>query len=152
MSYIRCLSNPEGMYVFGTTCGSGSSVEIYAGHHLKPPFVSHEDVATLGIIVPGWMFYRACQRWHDGYDDVRITHKAKVLRVYEEFIFVANGVLVPDDYRGFRQDSRESRFVIRVEYDSRWVRLWDVTWEYIVRNVIDDHPKRKPARKPRSRK
>jgi len=60
MSYIRCLSNPEGLYVWS----DGKFANIT--HHVKPPHSSGKD-----FTIPQKVFERVLKRWVDYYEPAK---------------------------------------------------------------------------------
>lgn len=128
MSYIRCLSNPESLYVFDTQTRSGkSATEIL--HCIDPPLAS---AGRQPILVPTRAFREVCRAWANGARDV--TRRG--LRVREVHVFADTGRRVPQR-RSVRQmfdDAARSRYVVRLTYGRHWFCMWPVTWAYIVGN------------------
>ena len=136
MSYIRCLSNPEGLYIYLSTEG-----HIDIAHCLKPPFRSKEKNPTFPgmMVIPPKIFFEACHRWDHGPDQWVGPVKVGDLLVEERHIYEDDGTKVPSDWRPFRKGRKErpTSYRILFKYKSQYIMLWRVTWHYVVANVVD---------------
>lgn len=135
MSYIRSLSNPEGLYIFGS-----NGIHIY--HGLKPPLCSEK---SWPIVIPESDFYRVCHAWDHGPDQWKGPAYSRDFSAREELIFVNTGKRVPDDVASMRRSMKDlfkgkkrplERFVIRLQYKKKYIMIWRVTWHYVVENVV----------------
>lgn len=134
MSYIRCLSNPEGLYIFVSDYG------INISHNLNPPFSSEpsrRDFIT-DIIVPEKVFFEGCHRWDHG-PNVEGTVKVGGLLIQERQIYEKTGKKVQENrsIRSIYKDKAKRRMVIFFKYKAQFIMLWRVTWQYVVGNVLD---------------
>jgi len=134
MSYIRCLSNPESLYVYASV--ENRKQFMILCHRIKPPMASFSKVPFDDfhrVKVPFGDFRRACIEWDklDGYCDI----KCGKLRVREILVFEETGRIVGKD-RGL-YETRETRFVVRVQHGRQWFNLWRTTWEYLVNRVVE---------------
>lgn len=133
MSFIRCLSNPEGLYVWSDVDGT---VHIHYGGRKrpKPPLSKGDDMC-----VPYRDFMRACQKWDGWEDDVRVNG----FRIKEEHVYLKTGKPVPNMDRWKKVSAycdhmkkNPAEFLIRVSYKGNFVYLWRVTWQYVVSNAV----------------
>lgn len=149
MSFIRCLSNPEGLYVWSDVDGT---VHIHYGGRKKPkpPLSKGDDMR-----VPYRTFMRVCKKWDGWEDDVRVNG----FRVKEEHVFLKTGKPVPSDlYANVtayakHMDKHPAEYLIRVSYKGNFVYLWRVTWQYVVSNAvrrIELRKKRRSGKRARS--
>lgn len=165
MSYIRCLSNPEGLYIIGTYCnfGKGRSrpgIQAWIGHDFKLTNLNETECGSM--IVPMAAFLGVVKRCDGGYTDV--THRgfsAKEVHVFED-----DGSDLPADWdclKDVRENlegrpTRKTRYGIRLSYGDKWMVLWRTTWAYVVHNAesdVDDpkawwrekQPRRKKSKK-----
>jgi len=139
MSYIRCLSNPEGLYMFGTSDDKGKSwIEVW--HGLRKP-LSSADGASLEhrhFTIPEKEFLEVCHLWDHGPQAWRGPAVSGKLEVKEMDIFVKTGKRVSKDWdpiSNLKDRKRETRYVIRLQYGKHYIMLWRVTWQYVVANV-----------------
>lgn len=135
MSYIRCLSNPEGLYIWGGSDG------INIDHCLKKPFASGRS-----ILIPEKHFHQVCHEWDHGEHQWHGPCRSGQLTVAEQNVFMDTGDLVPASKAWLRQEmhrlthgkkTRKTRYVIRLQYGKRYIMMWRVTWQYIVANVVN---------------
>ena len=147
MSYIRPASNPEGLYIIGTSDLRGRG----AVNIMTPDC----DGTGLSLMMPPSVFHGLLLRWKEACycgEDVKyrgarlhqITRKELGLKEYKS----------PKDWFKYKLDQRTLQW--RLTYD-RWKRdqyvdAWLVTWMYIARDVEDrvkaDHkPRRRQARR-----
>lgn len=140
MSYIRCLSNPEALYIWGDADGFANIC-----HNVKPPLSSPwpKDGNTPLFQVPIKAFEKAALRWYgSGKDDVTIDG----FRVQMVSVFVKTGMRVPKNL-DILTDRRRHELLVRISYKRHFVHLWDVTWAYVVRSVEAHQPFHKPRKK-----
>ncbi len=128
MSFIRCLSNPEGLYIYADCRGrlniSWCSVD--------PPLSSRHRGE---MRIPRHVFYKVVKQW-----DQRGDHAYfRGFSVEEQFIYTATGDPVhgTENLKRYLKDKRKREFKIKLSYKNDFVFLWYVTWEYVVRNLID---------------
>lgn len=138
MSYIRCLSNPERLYVWS----NGKYVNIT--HSVKRPNSSGRH-----FTIPHGIFEGTCKRWaNDNEPAVCRGAKAEELhidrttgRVIPEWKPCTRGCK-PDGKNTWTPclrclkksmgDAKRGEFVIRLSYKKDFVNMWRVTWEYII--------------------
>lgn len=146
MSYIRCLSNPEGLYIW-----SGTDNLVHIIHNVPKPHSSGLD----GFTVPWRVFENGTKNWKKAYEPDQFQYRG--MRIDELHVFEKTGKIVPDlspcnrgcvkeDKNSFRPCVRcfnkyyvnalKSRYIIRLSYKNHFVHLWRVTWAYVVENVI----------------
>ena len=125
MSYIRCLSNPEGLYIYGT------HKDLICIHHNVPaPLSSGLNDGQGFFTIPELHFTKAIKYWKQG----RKYCKGGFL-VEEEHIYLDTGMMVPErTIENMIAEKRPTSYRIRLQYRSDFVYLWRVTWEYVVRN------------------
>lgn len=168
MSYIRCLSNPEGLYIWGQSDGA-----VVITHSVQPPLSSkwprrriYRAVgkgpknrmvptrkfydATPAIKVPIRVFHHVCRKWTASFED-RVSYRG--LTVEEVHVYLDTGKPVPnqtllqsvwDMDRG-----RRDAFLIRLSYKGQFFHMWRVTWEYVTGQNADrwtPKPRRKRGR------
>ena len=135
MSYIRCLSNPEGLYVYA----SDNGVNIH--HCLRPPFSSKDTKGKLErtIVVPEKLFFDACHRWDHGPTQWTGPVSLKDLIIKEEHVFEDDGTVVPSEWNPFSKSQKHRKTCYRIifKYKSQYIMLWRVTWDYVVKNAVD---------------
>ncbi len=135
MSYIRCLSNPEALYVHS----DGRRVTI--DHNVKPPHSSGKN-----FTIPSAVFRAGIKKYmkfEDGF-----SHRG--MKVEEVHVDKRTGMLIPDlkpcpkctdvTKNGFApcrpclrshwRDAKHGWFAIRLSYGKHFVNLWRVTWAY----------------------
>lgn len=126
MSFIRCTSNPERLYVWS---GDEGVTINWAGRGApKPPFAKGEE-----IVVPWKTFYKAAVQWDDFQES-----NYRGFRVKEMHLFWDTGKLVPGSYDILTaKPRRETDFLYRISYKDKFVFVWKVTWAYVVHQVIE---------------
>lgn len=133
MSFIRCWTNPEGLYVWDDINGY-----VAIAHTLNKPFCSFNDTKFVEdqIQVPRREFYGVCKQWDNSSYK---TAKYKDFSAEEVEIFDDNGEIVPEDYDYLNPThGRKTSYRIKVQYKKEFVYLWRVTWEYVVKNAVKD--------------
>jgi hypothetical protein len=152
MSYIRCLSNPEGMYIYGGADG------VWISHNVKPPLASKEadDGCSPHFVVPSRDFDRLGLKWAKdwAYDEHVRSGKLAAQQVH---VYLDTGKPVEKNWanRFFRKGpKRPSAFLIKLSYGRHFVMMWRVTWHYIVQNIVGTTGgiKRKRAKAKKGRK
>lgn len=143
MSFIRCLSNPEGLYMWG----SGRLVTV--SHEVKKP---HSSGGHFNIPEPA---FRGCVRKHlAGHDPASY----RGVRVEEVHVDKRTGEPIPDwrpcgrgckkakgggfipcrrCSRSHRRDVARGWFAVRLSYGGHFVNLWTVTWAYAARRAAE---------------
>jgi hypothetical protein len=102
VSYIRCLSNPEGLYIWdiwGEKSGRVAITTITDGGHLIK-------------YMPRHVFHNLMRRWRDG-------------KYHDESIRYRGGSLVLDP------DSKYGKWDLFYKGWDRPVKCWEVTWMYV---------------------
>jgi hypothetical protein len=139
VSYIRCLSNPEALYIWG-------DVEGFANicHNVKPPLARPSEDGNPSLFkIPTKTFEAVALKWAREFEeDVEIDG----FRVREVTVFTATGRIVPAKFDVLR-DRRKTEWLIKLSYKRHFVHLWRVTWEAVVRSVEDHQPVRKKRAK-----
>lgn len=142
MSYIRCLSNPEGLYAFGCKSDNIPSrciVQLCVRHDYKFTNLVDSELLT----VPIGVFFGAVIRSARASENVR--HRGFVAK--EVHVFTDTGEPVTADWDAHEdwskaeaegREPRDSRYAIRIEYKGKWMLLWRVTWRYLVENALPD--------------
>lgn len=132
MSIIRCLSNPEELYVYHDCSG--------------PIVISCKAVLDRWgnpemIEVPAKSFYRACQKWRDGIFDMYdegVSHRGIIVR--EVPVYSKSRRIVPKAalQGGIlkRAGMAEYNYQIMFQYKKYRIFMWRVTWAYIVNNAV----------------
>jgi len=133
MSYIRCLSNPEGLYIYGNTKGQITISHNIPSPRAKPGYVKGEFPPE--IVLPQHIFHYVCQRWNNGNESI----KYRGCKVKEEYIEWKNGKKISNNITAEELLTRNVRreYLIKFEYKGKWFYMWRVTWKYIVRNVCN---------------
>jgi len=135
MAYIRCLSNPEGMYIYGGADG------VWINHNVLPPLASKEvdDGCSPHFVVPSRDFDRVGLKWDKEWDLDGPVRSGK-FAAREVHVYLDTGKPIEKDWdkRFFRKGykRRPSAFLIRLSYGRHFVMLWRVTWEYIVQSIV----------------
>jgi len=137
MSYIRCLSNPEGLYIWAQSDG-----RTCITHNVRAPLSSVEKPKGLvNIIVPTTAFDRACILWDEGNEPA----SCRGVRVEEVHVLTKTGKPVPENFFDFgigsgklaaRMKKNPVELLIKLSYKKEFVFMWRVTWEYIVRHAV----------------
>ena len=132
MSYIRCLSNPESLYIWGDTADNSGFANIC--HRVKPPLSSKwpKNGNSPLIMVPLKAFEEATRKWRGSYDGSAV--EVDGFKVETVNVFTATGKRVPKK-NDFLKDRRRREWLVRLSYKGQFVHLWDVTWSYVVNNV-----------------
>jgi hypothetical protein len=145
MSYIRCLSNPEGLYVWHDVDGT---VHLHYGGRKKPKSPLSKGTE---MRVPYRTFVRAVERWEASGEDRTSVHGFEIEELH---VYLKTGKRVPDfksneDAIRYLKDARKnpSEYKIRVSYGGSFIHLWSVTWQYVVNNVMEREMKRHRARR-----
>lgn len=137
MSYIRCLSNPEALYVWS----DGKKTHIT--HNVKSPHSSGRD-----FTIPHKAFERVLKLWAQYHEPSRCGG----VIAQELHIDKKTGKIIPrwkpckrgckpqgrnawiPCKRCWKRDvkgSRRGEFLIRLSYKNDFVNLWRVTWDYM---------------------
>ncbi len=129
MSYIRCLSNPEGLYIWD----DGDVVTF--SHGVKPPLSSGikevGDVARFTI--PSEIFIKVHARCKQGFWDEPV--EVDGMSVRQEYIYLDTASKIPSQtITEMCEDKKARGYRIRVQYKEHFVYLWPVTWAYVVKS------------------
>jgi len=130
MSYIRCLSNPEGLYVYG----DGKDVNFH--WCVKPPFASPG-----GMKIPHDIFTKAGQKWADQYCSERVSVRGFVIE--EVHVYEKNAKKVGEMSRQwvkqYLKDKRPTRSGWKLSYRGKFIILWPVTMHYMMDRFVNEH-------------
>ena len=131
MSYIRSGSNPEGLYIIGTSM---------RGHNYAEVMLPNGGEI---IWIPAAVFHEVCRRWEHANDDDDVRYRG--MRAREVWMHELKcGKVIPESEfsREFTQwlkrpAKRGPRNIRQVEVSYKGKRFWcwRVTWEYIVRDA-----------------
>ncbi len=140
MSYIRCTSNPEGLYAFGTMIRGRPYMQVYA-------FAPRD-----GMLVPWAVFRRACvlaeKRATAYYGSEVCIRGFRIRRIHADPM---TGKIVPEVTSiGIRRDRGEEQ--VEMSYRGKRFWCWVVTWRYIERGVCADDGKWAEKRRRAGRK
>ena len=121
MSYIRCLSNPEGIYIWG----DGQYVNISVGkEELK--YIPQKRFDGL---------LRKCNKYPNS-DKIKYCG----VQIEETFVKTPKKFWTKTD-KEIMKDKRlrkvlgePGNFKMRLSYQDWYIDMWRVTWEYIVRH------------------
>lgn len=136
MSYIRCLSNPESLYVWS----DGKNANII--HHVKSPHSSGR-----AFKIPHKSFERVLKLWAQYHEPARC---AGVI-AQELHIDKKTGAVIPPMkpcnrgcnrikngwipcrpcWKEHTKAAKNGKFMIRLSYKKDFVNLWLVTWDYM---------------------
>jgi hypothetical protein len=139
MSFIRSLSNPEGLYIYNTM-----EDLVWIHHSVKPPLASKssEDHIPHTFSVPERDFLAIGRKWARNfwnYDTDEICRSGK-LTVGEVHVFMDTGKKVHKGWvhrHFFERRSRRTEFLIKLAYGKHYVMMWRTTWHYIVHSILD---------------
>lgn len=123
MSYIRCLSNPEGLYIWGDV--SGDAI-IAGGPDVAPGVTDPEQWRAM----PDQLFEKLLETWvKNWYDDVALT---------EVIDGVKHEVSLTEVSKSRNEETGEGgRRAVKIEYQNdkgkSWTldNIWPVTMHYI---------------------
>lgn len=115
MSYIRSGSNPEKLYIYGTTD------TVYISEGGKPEWS-----------IPLNVFNGLIRKYHRKFHDCPCEYKGAQI---EEIWVHENG----NELKTEEIDSNlgKSECKTKLSYNGNYVIMWDVTWEYIVLSNIE---------------
>lgn len=128
MSYIRALSNPEGLYIFS----DGKYTQIW--HNVLFPLASKpaKKAFCLGFSVPSKIFDGGLKLWIKDFGIYGINYKG--FKIEEQHIYLNTGKLVPArSIEGLFGDKKKSAFLIKFSYGKHFVFMYSVTAHYIAR-------------------
>jgi hypothetical protein len=149
VSYIRCTSNPEGLYAWS----DGHTTHLW--HNVKKPLSSgkkpNEKFPSHEILVPTKIFDKVCALW----DECEQPASYRGARVEEVYVYTKTGKKVPEQpLKKFFKDKRAREMLIKFSYKGQFFMMWNVTWEYVVRSAVrqldwqrKDKKKRRRAKK-----
>ena len=136
MSYIRCGSNPEGLYIFGGLKG----IEVYTDR------ASKKDISWT---IPFRHFKEVCKRWDEAFDEdegvkygdfsckcvwVNSDFEEKeVKEVSEHFEKVFKQAIEAKPTVGLQLENK-----VKLTWKGESIYLWDVTWLVVVQRVVRD--------------
>ncbi len=127
MSYIRALSNPEGLYAY-TDAETKDMVRIhYGGFDGGDRFCNFP--AWPGMLVPRRTFEAACARWVERRPE-RLSLRGLSIREVRVF---EDGRRVPKGHKGLGK--KRVLHLVEVRYRRKWMLLWTVTWHYVATNA-----------------
>jgi hypothetical protein len=132
MSYIRCISNPEGLYIWHDFDGD---VKI-TWSNVKPPLsynVKDKKWPIPMMSVPVRVFQSACKKWDEHpYNAVNV----KGFTVEEIHVNVKTGKRIKEKEFIKIINKVKSEFLVRIAYKKKFVYLWPVTWDYVVNSAL----------------
>ena len=168
MSYIRCLSNPEGLYIWSDVDGT-----VKIAHTVKAPLSSSWPVDMLSetmsfrsrgtqiqkvirrhnppkpvgrpplISVPRKSFERVCRQWIKDEDDISF----RGISVRELMVDIKTGQPIEHIPMANR-----AAHLIRFQYKDQWFYMWRVTWAYVCHDIERrDRWEQEHSRRPRKR-
>ena len=120
MSFIRCLSNPEAMYIWHDV-----DETVHITHSVKPPLASKGDE----FCVPTRLWYglwRVVERNHGLYlneGDVLKFGDLKLVKSYK--------------MKDLFAERKPTSFRWKFSYGKHFVYMWQVTLEHIYLNVLE---------------
>lgn len=118
MSYIRCLSNPEGLYIWN----DGKNVSIT--HSVKYPQSSRVSFPP----VPQKYFDAALAKWHKN-PFGPINYRG--IEIKEEHVYSKSFRPVRGEPKWWLRKTAPTQFMIRLSYKNAYIYMWRVTMEYI---------------------
>src|SRR3990167_7680817 len=107
MSHIRCLTNPEALYIFDSASLAGMT-EIT--HRIDPQFASPWRKQDRWLRVPTRDFHEVCKRWLSAVEDEVV--EVGQIKVEEVHVYECTGKRVP---------KREPRW-----FEMRWRRRYAI--------------------------
>jgi hypothetical protein len=125
MSVIRCLSNPEGLYIWS----DGEYYSISMGWDWKHGNIRFTDC----ISVKEEVFHEACKAFNDCETEF-VSGDFSVKEKEVEVISTGDGF--------FDRKSNHPIFphhYIEIRKGDLWCQMWPITWEAIVNRVIERH-------------
>lgn len=134
MSYIRSLSNPEGLYILGSTSGN---VEIYEGSL---------DCKTIPQEVWNGLFAKLEKDSFDQQDNHGEYAEYKGFRIYD----FANVAAIDENWPTFEtvkemfNPAYKSKWRVRMQYADWKIDMWYVTFQYIYENTLNRPPNPAP--------
>lgn len=131
MSFIRCLSNPEGLYAYHHTDGYIALHADQLGECLANPLV---------IPLREWGYLK---RHYRRYLDMEFTRPT--LRVKECYTRAGTDIEHPEPKDWLKNNTPlDNRLCLSVKTKGRWrhLYLWDVTYRYMMDNAIRQDDRR----------
>ena len=142
MSYIRCLSNPEGLYIYGD--GSGILIHYDGGSM----YVPEKDFHKVGLEYVRYHWAEHGMRSGD-----LVVREVEVIRgtdmVYFEPRHKKLGIAEVWGHRKYLDGPRTDHKVL-FSYKGKSFIMWRVTWDYIaqsIKNYVEWEENRKKKRK-----
>lgn len=142
MSYIRCLSNPEGLYIWGDISGDA----VISGGPDEGPGSPPQPWRSM----PNALWEKLLETWVDSYYDENVAVTMLIDGVRHEATLAER--LWPErsmeeDVRAFLEDDKRKRgrSMIRITYQNsegkEWELdgIWPVTMHYIVDNAFNPY-------------
>ncbi len=141
MSYIRCLSNPERLYIVS----DGKKVNV--SHKVQKPHSSGRE-----FDIPSRTFEGLCRKWAKEWEEPVAYRGASVEEIH---VNRKTGRIIPAAkpckkgckpegngwvpckrcFRKSIQDARRGDFLVRLSFGRDFVNMWRVTWHYIAGNA-----------------
>ena len=132
MSFIRCLSNPEAMYIWHDV-----DETVHITHSVKPPLASKGDE----FCVPTRLWYglwRVVERNHGLYLNEGDVLKFGDLKLEEKHIYIDSGRIVKSyKMKDLFAERKPTSFRWKFSYGKHFVYMWQVTLEHIYLNVLE---------------
>jgi hypothetical protein len=134
VSYIRCLSNPEGLYMWHDVSGKvAMCCSAILDKHGNPKV----------LYFPAKDFFKAVRLWEDNYGE---PVKVGDIELREVWVNVKTGRIREDPKnrkeamksvrRMFRKSAAKYDLKILFRYKRERIFMWQVTWEYAVNQVL----------------
>lgn len=142
MAYIRCFSNPEGLYVWHDIAG-----HIAITHCRKKPFASKEGFVDEQFHVPLKEWYGLFANLYDHHNGQVTDIKYGDFSIKEERINSKTGEIVPDDINLEKLSKIDYTEQYKISYKKDFVYVWQVTLQYLANNVIRDISNRRLKQK-----
>jgi hypothetical protein len=137
MSYIRCTSNPEGLYIIDSCFGY---IEI--SHSLQPPFCSQGEIIQIPRKEWYGLFALINDYWHGRVINI-FKIKYGIFQIEECYISSVTGEdcasILSGDMSGWNKlEALKPITQFKVSYGNNFFYCYPVTLQYIANNVIRD--------------
>jgi hypothetical protein len=138
MSYIRCTSNPEGLYIYEGHAYPRDRKLYVTIYWTQPKPLSSGKRHQ--IVVPARLFHEAARRWYPGHKSYKGYYSKDGFSVKEELIYMKTGKKVPakitKSMSKWMADKKRAEFQIKISHKKEFVFIYNVTWAYVVENVM----------------
>ena len=133
MSFIRCLSNPEGLYVFH----SADFISILWGYDYRWPWAYNKSCDPPNdnqMRIPPSVFYRGIRKWWIGNPDDGV--RVGKFYIKEVKVFADTGKEVSENYVFKGAVQRKINWMIKIGYGKKYVIVHQVTMHYMAFHVM----------------